>query len=104
MFTLRVVRHGNPDQLLAACQSTALPTRGEVLQLDTTDGAGEPSGPSTLWRVVAVTLHVPGVRSEPPADGSQLCVKEVEVTVLPDSELSALVAHRERAALSESIL
>ena len=104
MFTLRVVRHGNPDQLLAACQSTALPTRGEVLQLDTTDSAGEPSGPSTLWRVVAGTLHVPSGRSEAPADGSPLCVKEVEVAVLPDSELSALVAHRERAALSESIL
>lgn len=104
MFTLRVVRHGNPDQLLASCQSAALPTRGEVLQLDTTDSRGEPSGPSTLWRVIAVTLHVPGVRSEPPADGSALCVKQVEVTVIPDSELSALVAHRERAALSESIL
>jgi hypothetical protein len=104
MFTLRVVRHGNPDQLLAACQSAALPARGEVLQLDTTDGAGEPSGPSTLWRVVAVTLHVPSVRSEPPADGSPLCVRRVEVAVLPDSELPALVAHRERAALSESIL
>ena len=104
MFTLRVVRHGNPDQLLASCQSIALPSRGEVIQLDTTDSRGEPSGPSTLWRVVAVTLHVPGVRSEAPADGSQLCVKEVEVAVIPDSELSALVAHRERAALSESIL
>ena len=104
MFTLRVVRHGNPDQILAACQSEAVPVRGEVLQLDITDSAGEPVGPSTLWRVIAVTLHVPGIRSQPPADGSPLCVKEVEVTVLPDSELSALVAHRERAALSESIL
>ena len=92
MFTLRVVRHGNPDQILASCQSEALPIRGEVLQLD------------TLWRVIAVTLHVPSVRSQAPADGSPLCVKTVEVTVLPDSELTALVAHRERAALSESIL
>ena len=56
MFTRRVVRHGNPDQLLASCQSEALPIRGEVLQLDTTDSAGEPAGPRTLWRVVAVTL------------------------------------------------
>jgi len=104
MFTLRVVRHGNQEQLLASCQSEVLPVRGEVLQLDTSDSAGEPSGPSTLWRVIAVTLHVPGIRSQAPADGSSLCVKRVEVTVLPDSELPALVAHRERAALSESIL
>lgn len=104
MFTLRVVRHGNPDQVLAACQSEALPVRGEVLQLDTSDSVGEPTGPSTLWRVVAVTLHVPGINSQAPADGSPLCVKQVEVTVLPDSELTALAAHRERAALSESIL
>jgi hypothetical protein len=104
MFTLRVVRHGNQEQLLAACQSEVLPVRGEVLQLDTSDSAGEPAGPSTLWRVIAVTLHVPGIRSQAPADGSPLCVKQVEVTVLPDSELPALVAHRERAALSESIL
>lgn len=104
MFTLRVVRHGHQEQLLASCQSEALPVRGEVLQLDITDSAGEPSGPSTLWRVVAVTVHVPGIRSQQPADGSPLCVRLVEVTVLPDSELPALVAHRERAALSESIL
>jgi hypothetical protein len=104
MFTLRVVRHGNQEQVLASCESAALPVRGEVLQLDTSDAHGEPTGPSTLWRVIAVTLHVPGVRSQAPADGSPLCVKLVEVTVLPDSELTALVAHRERAALSESIL
>ena len=104
MFTLRVVRHGSQDQLLASCQSAALPVRGEVLQLDTSDSAGEPAGPSTLWRVIAVTLHVPSIHSQAPADGSPLAVKLVEVTVLPDSELSALVAHRERAALSESIL
>ncbi len=104
MFTLRVVRHGHQDQLLASCQSVVVPARGDVLQLDTTDSHGEPSRPSTLWRVVAVTLHVPGLRSEAPADGSELRVRLVEVTVLPDSELTALVAHRERAALSESIL
>ena len=104
MFTLRVVRHGHQEQLLAACQSVVVPARGDVLQLDTTDSAGEPSGPSTLWRVVAVTLHVPGVRSQAPADGSPLAVRIVEVTVLPDSELTALLAHRERAPLSESIL
>jgi hypothetical protein len=104
MFTLRVVRHGHQEQLLASCESSVVPVRGEVLQLDTTDGAGEPAGPSTLWRVVAVMLHVPGIRSQQPSDGSALSVRLVEVTVLPDSELPALVAHRERAALSESIL
>ena len=36
--------------------------------------------------------------------GDKKPVRLVEVTVLPDSELTALVAHRERAALSESIL
>ena len=104
MFTLRVVRHGHQELLLASCQSSVLPVRGEVLQLDTIDTAGDPAGPSTLWRVVAVTVHVPSVRSQAPSDGTPLAVRLVEVTVLPDSELTALVAHRERAALSESIL
>lgn len=104
MFTLRVVRHGHQELLLASCQSSVLPVRGEVLQLDTIDTAGDPARPSTLWRVVAVTVHVPSVRSQAPNDGTPLAVRLVEVTVLPDSELTALVAHRERAALSESIL
>jgi hypothetical protein len=61
MITLRVVRHDRHDQVLAECQSAAVPTSGEVLQLDTVNDHGEPSRPSTLWRVVAVTLHVPSL-------------------------------------------
>lgn len=101
MFTLRVVRHGHQEQLLAECPAACVPARGEVLQLDVTDANGEPAGPSTLWRVISVTLHVPSVRSQPPADGSPLGVRLVEVAVLPDSELPAPMAQRERAVLSE---
>ncbi|HEX2781283.1 MAG TPA: hypothetical protein VHM30_17410 [Gemmatimonadaceae bacterium] len=101
MFTLRVVRHGNQEQQLAECLSLCAPMRGEVLQLDVTDRDGEPAGPSTLWRVVSVTLHVPSLRSQQPADGSPLSVKLVEVAVLPDSELPTLASQRERAVLSE---
>lgn len=102
MFTLRVVRHGHQEQLLAECLSACAPVRGEVLQLDVTDREGEPAGPSTLWRVVSVTLHVPSLSSEAPADGSPLRVKLVEVAVLPDSELPAMGAvAREREVLSE---
>lgn len=104
MITLRVVRHDRHDQLLAECPSACLPARGEVLQLDVTDRNGEPAGPSTLWRVVSVTLHVPSLRSQPPADGSGLMVRVAEVAVLPDSELPAAHVLRERSALSESIL
>lgn len=104
MITLRVVRHDNHDQLLAECASTVLPARGEVLQLDTNDRDGGPAGPSTLWRVVSVTLHVPSLRSQAPPNGSPLSVKIAEVAVLPDSELPAPNAMRARAALSESIL
>jgi hypothetical protein len=104
MITLRVVRHDNHDQLLAECASAVLPTRGEVLQLDVRDRVGDPASPSTLWRVVSVTLHVPSLQSHRPADGSALAVKIVEVAVLPDSDLPAPNAMRARAALSESIL
>jgi hypothetical protein len=58
--------------------------------------------PSTLWRVVSVTVHVPSAASSAPADGSALCVKRVEVAVLPDV---TLVPEFEAAAakiLSES--
>ena len=101
MFTLRVVRHGHQEQQLAECLSMCVPARGEVLQLDVTDRDGEPAGPSTLWRVVAVTLHVPSLRSEAPADGSPLGVRLVEVSVLPDSDLPLSLSQRERAVLSE---
>lgn len=102
MVTLRVIRHGRHEQVLAECLSTAIPARGEVVQLDTLDAGGEQSRPSTLWRVVSVTLHVPSLASAMPRDGSRLSVKVVEVAVLPDV---ALVPDFEAAAaqiLSES--
>jgi len=102
MVTLRIVRHGRNEQVLAECLSTAIPARGEVVQLDTLDASGEQSRPSTLWRVVSVTLHVPSLASAAPRDGSRLSVKLVEVAVLPDV---ALVPDFEAAAaqiLSES--
>ncbi|HEX8848286.1 MAG TPA: hypothetical protein VF761_02015 [Gemmatimonadaceae bacterium] len=101
MFTLRVVRHGHQEQILAECLAPCVPARGEVLQLDVTDAQGEPAGPSTLWRVISVTLHVPSLRSQQPADGSPLSVRLVEVAVLPDSELPTPMAQREREVLSE---
>src|ERR1700709_2154458 len=102
MVTLRVVRHDRHEQILAECLSAALPVSGEVLQLDTTDASGEPSRPSTLWRVVAVTVHVPSLASSKPADGSPLSVRFVEVSVIPDSTLvPEFVAAAERI-LSES--
>ena len=104
MITLRVVRHDRHDQLLAECPSAVLPARGEVLQLEVTDRDGEPAGPSTLWRIVSVTVHVPSLRSQPPGDGSGLRVRVAEVAVLPDSELPVANVLRERSALSESIL
>lgn len=104
MVTLRVVRHDRHEQLLAECQSAVLPTRGEVIQLDTNDASGEPTRPSTLWRVVSVTVHVPSLASSAPTDGTKLSVQVVEVAVLPDM---ALVPEFESAAakiLSESKL
>jgi hypothetical protein len=102
MVTLRIVRHGRNEQVLAECSSTVVPARGEVVQLDTLDSSGDQSRPSTLWRVVSVTLHVPSLASSAPHDGSGLSVKLVEVGVLPDV---ALVPDFEAAAaqiLSES--
>ena len=102
MVTLRIIRHGRNEQVLAECQSTAIPARGEVVQLDTLDASGEVCRPSTLWRVVSVTVHVPSLASLTPGDGSALRVKVVEVAVLPDV---ALVPDFEAAAaqiLSES--
>ena len=104
MITLRVVRHDNHDQLLAECLSSVLPVRGEVLQLDVNDRDGGPAAPSTLWRVVSVTLQVPSLRSQPPRDGSAIAVKIAEVAVLPDSDLPVANVMRAREALSESIL
>jgi hypothetical protein len=101
---MRVVRHDRHDVLLAECQTAVIPARGEVLQLDTTDQTGEMTRPSTLWRVVSVTLHVPSLASSAPSGGGQLSVQHVEVAVLPDI---ALVPEFEAAAaqiLSESKL
>src|SRR3954469_25814143 len=98
MVTLRIVRHDR-DQVLAECQSACVPASGEVLQLDTVDESGEKVRPSTMWRVVSVTLQVPSMASSKPKDGSALHVRFVEVAVLPDV---ALVP--EFAAAAERIL
>jgi hypothetical protein len=95
MVTLRVIRHDRHEQVLAECQSTVLPSRGEVVQLDTLGATGEPTRPSTLWRVVSVTVHIPSLVSSAPADGSASAVRVVEVAVLPDI---ALVPEFEAAA------
>ena len=101
MVTLRVVRHDR-EQVLAECQSAVIPTSGEVLQLDTMDGQGEKVRPSTLWRVVSVTLHVPSLASSTRADGKPLCVQHVEVAVLPDVSLVPEFAAAAEKILSES--
>jgi len=102
MVTLRIVRHDR-DSVLAECASSVVPARGEVVQLDTTDSSGEKSRPSTLWRVVSVTLHVPSLMSAPPVDGSRLSVRQVEVAVLPDVALPEF-AHEAAEILAESKL
>jgi hypothetical protein len=101
MVTLRIVRHDR-DLLLAECASIVVPARGEVLQLDTLDRTGEKSRPSTLWRVVSVTLHVPSLSSAKPMDGTPLSVQRVEVSVLPDVALVPEFAQEAAAILSES--
>jgi hypothetical protein len=102
MFTLRIVRHDRNEQVLAECQSTCVPARGEVLQLDTIDHDGEKSRPSTMWRVVGVTLHVPSLASSRPSDGSALAVQLVEVTVLPDVAVLHELSSAAQEILSES--
>jgi len=101
MVTLRVVRHDR-DLVLAEVPSTVIPSRGEVLQLDTLDDTGEKSKPSTLWRIVSVTLHVPSLASAAPQDGSGLSVRQVEVAVLPDVALVPEFAAAAERILSES--
>jgi hypothetical protein len=104
MVTLRVLRHDRQEHVLAECQSAVVPARGEVLQLDTVDEKGEKSRPSTLWRVVSVTLHVPSVSSSLPVNGAPLCVQRVEVAVLPDVALVPEFAAAAEKILSESKL
>ena len=101
MVTLRIVRHDR-EQVLAECASVVVPARGEVVQLDTIDARGEKSRPSTLWRVVSVTLHVPSLSSSRPGDGSPLTVRRVEVAVLPDITLVPEFAHAAEEILAES--
>ena len=101
MVTLRVIRHDRHEQVLAECLSACVPARGEVLQLDTVDELGEKSRPSTMWRVVSVTLHVPSLNSAAPKKGD-LAVKRVEVTVLPDVSLVPEFAAAAEKVLSES--
>jgi len=102
MFTLRIVRRDRNEQLLAECMSACLPARGEVLQLDTLDADGDQSRPSTMWRVVAVTLHVPSVSSSAPRDGTPLAVQLVEVSVLPDVAVLHDLSSAAQEILSES--
>ena len=101
MVTLRVVRHDR-EQLLAECHSVVVPASGEVLQLDTLDEGGTKSKPSTMWRVVSVTVHVPSLGSVKPTDGTPLCVQQVEVAVLPDVTLVPEFAAAAEKILSES--
>lgn len=101
MVTLRVVRHDR-ELVLAEVPSDVIPSSGEVLQLDTLDDSGEKSRPSTLWRIVSVTLHVPSLASSVPRDGSSLSVRRVEVAVLPDIALVPEFAAAAEKILSES--
>jgi hypothetical protein len=102
MITLRVTRHDRNEQLLAECQSAVVPARGEVLQLDTVESDGTMSRPSTMWRIVAVTVHVPSLLSSAPSDGSPLGVRTVEVSVLPDVSLLPGLHQSAEQVLAES--
>lgn len=102
MITLRVTRHDRNEQLLAECQSDVLPARGEVLQLDTVEDDGSMHRPSTMWRIVAVTVHVPSLQSSAPLTGGPLRVRTVEVSVLPDVSLLPGFQHAAEEVLSES--
>lgn len=101
MINLRIVRHDR-EQVLAECQSVVVPATGEGLQLDTLDTDGEKRRPSTMWRVVSVTLHVPSLQSAPRQDGNPHQVQRVEVAVLPDVALVPEFAHKAEKVLSES--
>jgi hypothetical protein len=104
MITLRVTRHDRNEALLAECQSTVLPARGEVLQLDTLESDGSMVRPSTMGRVVAVTVHVPSLQSSPALGGEPLRVRTVEVSVLPDVSLLPALEEAAAEVLSESRL
>jgi hypothetical protein len=103
MITLRVTRHDRNEALLAECQSIVIPARGEVLQLDTIDSDGSMIR-GTMWRVVAVTVHVPSLQSADPLDGLPQRVRTVEVSVLPDVSLLPALEAAAAEVLSESRL
>jgi hypothetical protein len=103
MVTLRVTRHDRHEALLAECHSTVIPARGEVLQLDTVDAEGAMIR-GTMWRVIAVTVHVPSLQSAEPRDGMPLRVRTVEVSVLPDASLLPELEAAAEEVLSESRL
>ena len=102
MITLRVTRHDRNELLLAECESAVIPARGEVLQLGTVESDGSMTRPSTMWRIVAVTIHVPSLHSASPSDGSALRVRTVEVSVLPDVSLLPALQMSAEQVLSES--
>ena len=102
MITLRVTRHDRNEQLLAECQSALIPARGEVLQLDTVENDGSMNRPSTMWRIVSVTMHVPSLQSAAPLDGQALRVRTVEVSVLPDVSFLPALHQSAEQVLSES--
>lgn len=102
MFTLRVARHDRPEQVLAECLSTVLPACGETLYLDTLDADGTLIGPSTCWRVVSVSLHIPSVRSARRRDGRRHEVDLVDVAVRPDAMHIGDLAQSAQEMLSES--
>ena len=104
MITLRVTRHDRNEALLAECQSDVIPARGEVLQLDTVEADGSMTRPSTMWRVIAVTVHVPSLQSSAPLDGEPLRVRTVEVSVLPDVSLLPVLEAAAAEVLAESRL
>ena len=103
MITLRVTRHDRNEALLAECQSSVIPARGEVLQLDTLDAEGGTIR-GTMWRIVAVTMHVPSLQSSAPLGGESLRVRTVEVSVLPDVSLLPALHAAAAEVLSESRL
>jgi len=103
MITLRVTRHDRNEALLAECQSSVIPARGEVLQLDTLDAEGMVIR-GTMWRIVAVTVHVPSLQSAAPLGGESLRVRTVEVSVLPDVSLLPALHAEAAEVLSESRL
>lgn len=104
MITLRVTRHDRNEALLAECQSAVIPARGEVLQLDTVESDGSMIRPSTMWRIVGVTIHVPSLESAAPVGGESLRVRTVEVSVLPDVSLLPALHQAAAEVLSESRL